>query len=74
MRHHLPEREPQLGFIAVGKTGLGKSSLAEVAFELLGLDKVEHTLLVPEQTEGELVGGRAPGRRRLAVRAGFGCG
>jgi MoxR-like ATPase len=59
-RHHLAELEPHLGFIAIGKTGLGKTSLAEVAFELFGLDKVEHTRLVPEQTEGELLGRRYP--------------
>ena len=57
-RHHLPERDHHPGFVAIGDTGLGKSSLAEVVFELLGLDKVEHTLFVPEQSEGDLVGRR----------------
>ncbi len=59
-RHHLVDvRGPHLGgFMAIGATGTGKSSMGRVACHLLGLDPVDHTLLVPEQTEGSVRGRR----------------
>lgn len=57
-RHHLPDLRPPPGFVLIGRTGMGKSALVEAVFELLGLDQTEHTVMVPEQSEGELFGRR----------------
>jgi hypothetical protein len=63
-RHHLPDLRPPPGFVLIGRTGMGKSALVEVVFELLGLDQTEHTVMVPEQSEGDLFG------RRIQVEGG----
>jgi hypothetical protein len=59
-RRHVDQQDPHLGFMAIGATGTGKSAMAGVACELLGLDPAEHTLLLAEQTEGSVLGRREP--------------
>lgn len=57
-RWHLRQLRPPPGFVFIGRTGMGKTQLAHVNMELLGLDQVEHTVIVAEQTEGDLFGRR----------------
>jgi hypothetical protein len=59
-RHHLRELDLPPGFVLIGPTGMGKTSVASVVMELLGLDPAEHTVMVPQQTEGDLFGRTAP--------------
>lgn len=52
-----------LGFIAVGATGTGKTTLARVVCALFGLDPDGHRLRVPDQSRGALVGRHTSGGR-----------
>jgi hypothetical protein len=55
--------EEHLGFMASGRTGSGKSALAAMAREVFGLPRAQHTLNLPSQTVGAVLGRReaAPG-------------
>jgi len=59
------------GFVAVGPTGAGKSSPAEFVMAVFGLDRVAHTLWLPQQTPGSIFGRReaAEGGGRVFVPA-----
>jgi len=52
--------EGHLGFMALGDTGTGKSALAALACAVFGLPPVRHTLTLPSQTAGEVLGRREP--------------
>jgi hypothetical protein len=56
---------PPPNFMAVGATGTGKSAMAEAACHLLGLEAAAHTVFVPQETEGSIVG------RRFKTPGGF---
>jgi len=53
-----PDRH--LGFMAVGGTGTGKSALADMTCSVFGLPRARHTLNLPSQTVGAVLGRREP--------------
>jgi hypothetical protein len=59
-RHHLGTLYPSghLGFIAIGETGTGKTSPGLFACHLFGFDAVDHTLQLPAETGGSVLGRR----------------
>jgi len=69
-RHHLGDEhaEPHLGFMAVGGTGTGKSSIAEFVCRLFGWDLVRHRVFLQQETVGS-VGGRRGGGAHEYSRA-----
>jgi len=52
--------EGHLGFMALGDTGTGKSALAHLARAVFGLPRAQHTLTLPSQTPGSVLGRREP--------------
>ncbi len=52
--------EGHLGFMALGDTGTGKSALAHMACAVFGLPQAQHTLTLPSQTAGAVLGRREP--------------
>jgi hypothetical protein len=59
-RHHLgaQQRDGHLGFMAIGETGTGKSSMGRLVCHLFGFPPAVHTVHVPAQTPGSLLGRR----------------
>lgn len=57
-RRHLARVRPKghLAFMAIGETGTGKTAMGALVCTLFGLDPVAHTLYVPAQTPGQLLG------------------
>lgn len=59
-RHHLGAAHPEghLGFMAIGPTGTGKSSVAAVVCHLFGWPLEEHLVDMPHESAGSLLGRR----------------
>jgi hypothetical protein len=59
-RHHLGLAQPSghLGFMAIGETGTGKSSMGELMCHLFGWAPEVHSVHVPGETRGSLLGRR----------------
>jgi len=59
-RHHLGARRRtgHLGFIAIGETGTGKSAMGGLVCHLFGFPPALHTLHLPTQAAGSLLGRR----------------
>jgi hypothetical protein len=59
-RHHLgaQRRDGHLAFIAIGETGTGKSVMGQLVCHLFGFPPARHTVHVPAQTAGSLLGRR----------------
>ncbi|HZT66118.1 MAG TPA: hypothetical protein VFA11_10055 [Acidimicrobiales bacterium] len=74
-RHHLAGVEAFAGhfpgLVVVGPTGSGKSEMARFVMATFGLDRVAHTVWLPQQSKGSVFGRREPveggGRAFVAV-------
>lgn len=60
VRHHLgaERRAGHLAFIAIGETGTGKSAMGGLVCHLFGFLPALHTLHMPDQSAGDLLGRR----------------
>lgn len=59
-RWHLAGQRPQRhpGFVAAGRTGTGKTSMAQFVCRVLGLDAEAHIIYLASRTAGEVLGRR----------------